>query len=102
MDDDAIIRGIRNPGRFDTSVPSEADAKRLIATALPHAIELPPAIAGQPYQGPPLGVKAWYQTHPPEPSVGHDLPHVKYADWTKGKKGRGGSWGHLFFPPSPS
>ncbi len=31
--------------------------------------------------------------------VGNDLPHVKYADWTRGKKGRGGSWGHIFFPP---
>jgi len=30
------------------------------------------------------------------------LPHIKYADWTGGKKGSGGTWGHLFFPPEQS
>ncbi len=47
----------------------------------------------------PQGVKAWFQVHPAEPAVGNNLPHVKYADWTGGKKGRGGSWSHIFFPP---
>ncbi len=28
------------------------------------------------------------------------LPHVKYEDWTQGKKFKGGHWGHLSFPES--
>jgi hypothetical protein len=99
--DDDIIDGIRQPGRFDATVESEAEALRLVREALSDAAELPRAIAGQPYAGPPPGVKKWFQVHPREPSVANDLPHVKYADWTGGKKGRGGSWGHLFFPPTP-
>jgi hypothetical protein len=100
MSEADIIKGIRQPGRFDATVGSEADAKRLVTTALPHALELPPAIVGQVYASRPKGAKADYQVHPAEPDVGNDLPHVKYVDWTKGKKGRGGSWGHLFFPPT--
>lgn len=99
---DAIVNGIRQPGRFDATVTSEAEAKRLVGEAMPDAVELPPAVAGQPYAGPPPGVRKWFQVHPPEPGVGHDQPHVKYADWTGGKKGRGGSWGHIFFPPAAS
>jgi hypothetical protein len=102
MSESDSIKGIQEPGRFDTTVGSEADAKRLVKAALPHAIELPPAVTGQAYVSPPKGAKATYQVHPAEPNVGNDLPHVKYADWTKGKKGRGGSWGHLFFPPAGS
>jgi hypothetical protein len=101
MSDDDIIKGIQASGRFDATVGSEADAKRLVTTALPHAIELAPAAAGQAYASPPKGARAAYQDHPAEPGVGNDLPHVKYVDWTKGKRGRGGSWGHLFFPPPP-
>jgi hypothetical protein len=100
MSDDEIIGGIQQPGRFDAVVGSEDDARRLVSSALPHAIELLPAQAGQPYVNPPSGQKAWFQVHPAEPAVGNDLPHIKYADWSKGKKGRGGSWGHLYFPPS--
>ena len=99
MSDDEIIDGIRQPGRFDAVVASEADATRLVVSALPGAVELPRADLGGAYTPPPTGVKAWYQIHPAEPTVGNDLPHVKYADWSRGKKGRGGSWGHLFFPP---
>lgn len=99
MTEDDIIEAIRRSGKFDGTVASEADARRIIQTALPHAIALPPAIAGAPYPSPPPGVKAWFQVHPPEPSVGNNFPHVKYADWTPGKKGRGGRWGHLYFPP---
>ena len=69
---------------------------------MPDVIELPRAVAGQPYAGPPAGVRKWFQVHPPELGVGNDLPHLKYADWTGGKKGRGGSWGHLSFPPADS
>jgi hypothetical protein len=100
MTEDDIIKGIQSPGKFDATVGSEADAKRLVRTALPHATELPPAVAGQPYPSPPAGVRAWLQVHPAEPAVANSLPHVKYADWTKGKKGRGGTWGHIFFSPA--
>jgi len=97
---DAIVDGIRQPGRFDATVASEAEARRLVRQAMPDAVELPRAIAGQPYAGASSGIRKWFQAHPPEPSVGNDRPHVKYADWTGGKKGRGGSWGHVFFPPA--
>jgi hypothetical protein len=99
---DDIIDGIREPGRFDATVASEADARRPVRAALPDAIELPRAEPGVPYPGPPLEVRKWFQVHPPEPAIGNDLPHVKYADWTGGKKGRGGRWGHIFFPPETS
>jgi hypothetical protein len=72
----------------------------LLQQAMPDGVELPPAVTGQPYPNPLAGVKKWYQLQPPEPDVGHLLPHFKYADWTGGKKGRGGSWGHIFFLPS--
>jgi hypothetical protein len=102
VSDDEIIDGIRQPGRFDGTVASEEEARRLVRRALPDAVELPRAVAGQPYTGPSPGTRKWFQVHPPEPGVGNDLPHVKYADWTRGKKGQGGSWGHLFFPPAIS
>lgn len=94
------VDAVRSPGRYDATVGSEDEARRIVGQALPHARELPAAAAGQPYPGPPPGVRAWFQVHPAEPAVGHPLPHVKYADWTGGKKGTGGTWGHLFFPPS--
>jgi hypothetical protein len=102
MSDADIIKGIQAPGKFDATVSSEGEAKRLVEAALPYAIELPPAKSGQPYASSPRGVKAWFQVQPAEPAVGNVSPHVKYADWTKGKKGSGDSWGHLFFPPSGS
>jgi hypothetical protein len=95
-----IIDGIKRPGTFDAAVASEADATRLVQTALPHATRLPPAVAWQPYSSP-HGVKARFQVHPPDATLGSglpNLPHVKYADWTGGKRGKGGSWGHIFFP----
>ena len=63
MSEDDIIKGIQQPGRFDATVGSEADARRLVKTALPHAVELPAAQAGQPYASSPSGVKAIYQVH---------------------------------------
>jgi hypothetical protein len=99
MTEAEIIKGIQAAGRFDATVGSEAEALRIVRVALPHAMELPPAVVGQHYPAPPQGVKAWFQVHPTEPRVGNNLPHVKYAEWTKGKKGHGGSWGHIFFPP---
>ena len=100
MTEDDIIKGIKKPGKFDATVASEADARRVVRTALPHATEVPAGVAGVPYPCPPKGVKAWFQVQPAEPSVGNNLPHVKYEDWTAGKKRTGGSWGHVFFPPS--
>jgi hypothetical protein len=99
VSDDDILDGIRRPGRFDATAASEAEARRLARAALPDALELPRSIASQPYAGPPQGVRKWFQVHPAEPGVGNELPHLKYADWTGGKKGRGGSWGHIFFLP---
>ncbi len=95
-----IIKEIQEPGRFDAQVSSEEDAIWLIRAAMPDAVELPRATAGQPYPAPPKGVKKWYQVHPAERGVGNALPHVKYADWTRGKKGKGGSWGHISFSPA--
>jgi len=92
-----IIAGIQAAGRYNVTVESEAVARRLLRSAMPDAVELPDAVAGRPYPRPPLGCKKWFQLHPPEPIVGHDLPHFKYEDWTKGKKGKGGSWGHVEF-----
>ena len=92
-----IIQGIQAAGRYDATVGSEAEARSLLQQALPDAVELPPAEPGNRYPNPPAGCRKWYQFHPPEPSVGNDQPHFKYADWTRGKKGRGGSWGHIEF-----
>ena len=94
------VRGVGAAGKYDATVDSEAEARRIVQAALPHALELPPAVTSQPYPNPPRGVKSWFQVHPAEPEVGNMLPHIKYADWTGGKKGAGGTWGHLFFPPS--
>jgi hypothetical protein len=93
----STVNGIKASGKFDDTVGSLAEASAAVKKAFPDAVELPPAIAGQPYPSPPPGVKQWFQVHPPEPGVGNNLPHIKYADWTTGKKGTGGSWGHIFF-----
>ena len=97
VSDRDVVEGIRRPGKFDATLSTEGEARQLIGVALPGATELPPA-TGSPYPRPSPDVQSWFQLHPPEPSVGNDLPHLKYADWTRGKKGRGGTWGHLFFP----
>ena len=98
MTEDEMIKGIQRQGKYDVIVESGSEALRIVGVALPHASQLPPAQAGQPYPLPQKGVKAWFQVHPAEPNAGNDLPHVKYEDWTRGKKGRGGSWGHISFP----
>jgi hypothetical protein len=101
MTEDDLIKGIKAPGKFDAAVASEAEARRLLQTALPQTAELPPALAGQPYPAPPKGLKAWFQVHPPDAVPGSglpNLPHIKYVDWPSGKRGRGGSWGHIYFP----
>jgi hypothetical protein len=95
--DAEIIAGIRGAGRYNATAASEDHARRLLEAAMPDGVEVPPAIAGQPYPNPPSGCLKWFQLHPAEPAVGHVRPHFKYADWTGGKKGRGGSWGHVEF-----
>ncbi|MBI4531187.1 MAG: hypothetical protein HY709_06650 [Candidatus Latescibacteria bacterium] len=92
-----IIKGIRVFGGYNAVVGSEVEARRLLQRAMPDAVELPPVVSGQPYPKPPIGCTKWYQLHPPEPWVGHNRPHFKYEDWTRGKKGQGGSWGHIEF-----
>jgi hypothetical protein len=52
------VKGIKAPGRYDATVGSEAEARRIIQQALPQAQELPPAMAGQPYPGPRKVAKA--------------------------------------------
>jgi hypothetical protein len=94
------IKGVRAPGRYNATVGSEAEARRIVQSAMPDAVEVPLGVAGQPYPIPEPGIKKWYQVQPPEPEVGNDLPHIKYENWTRGKKKSGGSWGHIFFPPS--
>jgi len=79
-------------------VASEDEARRLLQLAMPDAVELSAAVAGKPYPNSLAWCRKWFQLHPPEPRVGNDRPHFKYADWTGGgKKGRGGSWGHIEF-----
>jgi hypothetical protein len=92
-----VITGITTPGRYDVTATSQRQARYFLQQAMPDAVELASAVRGLPYPRPPSGCKKWYQLHPPEPSVGHSKPHFKYADWTTGKKGRGGSWGHIEF-----
>jgi hypothetical protein len=97
------VRGIRSPGSYDAVIASEEEARQIMRIALPDAIELPPAVPGRPYPGPPPGAKRWFQLHPPDAPPGSSLPplpHFKYVDWTRGKRQRGGSWGHLSFPPA--
>ncbi|MGE0374723.1 MAG: hypothetical protein AB7Q45_04855 [Planctomycetaceae bacterium] len=89
------MHGITSPGRYDSPVTTAEHARRLLQTAMPDAVELPPAVTASPYPNPPPGCRKWYQLHPPEPGVGHVRPHFKYADWTQGKKGAGGKWGHI-------
>jgi hypothetical protein len=95
--DAEIAQGIQASGPYDAVTTSEDHARRLLQLAMPDAVELPPAVAGHPYPNPPSGCRKWYQLHPPEPRVGRTQPHFKYADWTGGKRGRGGTWGHIDF-----
>jgi hypothetical protein len=95
--DAEIIQGIQSHGRYNAIVGSEDERRRLLQAAMPDGLELPPALQGQSYPKPPKGCLKWYQLHPPEPKVGQARPHFKYEDWSRGKKGRGGSWGHIEF-----
>ena len=89
------IKAVAKPGRYNAVVGSEAEARRIVQTALPHSVEIPPAVAGKPYPKAASDVKAWHQVQPPEPEVNNLLPHIKYEDWTGGKKFKGGHWGQI-------
>jgi hypothetical protein len=91
-----LVKKISAPGSYNTTVKTLEEARQLIKAAMPDAVELPRALPGKNYPIPPPGVKKWFQIHPAEPGVGNDLSHIKYVDWTTGKKGTGGSWGHVF------
>ena len=80
------IRGVQAPGRYDATVGSEVEARRIIEGAMPDAVEVTPAVVGHRYPVPAPGVKKWFQAQPSEPQVGNDLPHIRYQDWTRGKK----------------
>jgi hypothetical protein len=91
---DEIIREIQ---AYQVVVGAEAQTRHLLQKILHGAVELPPAVAGQPYPKPPPGCLNWFQLHPAEPAIGNAKPYFKYQNWTDGKKGRGGRWGQLGF-----
>ncbi|WP_141201743.1 hypothetical protein [Paludifilum halophilum] len=68
-------------------VPSKKDAESMINQARPGLKKNPTYVNPTPKSG--------YEVHPPEPDVGNDLPHIKWYDWSKGKKK--GADGHIFF-----
>ncbi|SIO67996.1 intein C-terminal splicing region/RHS repeat-associated core domain-containing protein [Singulisphaera sp. GP187] len=65
------------------------------------AIEAPPGVpdsAGNPgvYVDPAFGTKKWFRIEPPD--GGSNMFHIKFQDYTGGKRGRGGINGHITFP----
>ena len=74
MTEAEIIKGITAPGKFDATIGSRTDALRVVRVALPHATELPVAMADQPYPSPPKGVKDWFQVHPADAAPGRTCP----------------------------
>jgi hypothetical protein len=44
MTEGEIIHGVQQPGRFDATVGSEADAVRIVKTALPHSLAITPGL----------------------------------------------------------
>ena len=89
-------------GKYDHVAGSQEEALDLARKAFLGGEEVPAATAiHYPEAGNQRG--PWFQVHPAEPivttSAGKSWPHVKYEDWSRGKKSNGGSWGHIFFPP---
>jgi hypothetical protein len=72
-----VAQGVKAAGKYDATVGSLDEARQVIGKAMPDAVELPPAVAGQPYASPPPGVKKWFQVQPAEPNVGNMQPHIK-------------------------
>jgi hypothetical protein len=91
-----VVKQIAAPGKFDAEASSLGHALELAKKAFPNGEHVPSAIPGIPYPKPADSKGPWFQVHPPEKLV--DSWHVKYEDWTGGKKDSGGSWGHILFP----
>lgn len=51
------VAAVAKPGRFDFTATSLREARAIIQRAMPNAVELPEAVAGQPYPSPPAGEK---------------------------------------------
>ena len=96
LNEQQLINILRQPGRHNVTVATKTEALELARKALPDAVQLPEVIAGGMYPST-QGIKCWFRIEPAEPAVGNNLPHVKFADWTHGKKWEGGRWGHIFF-----
>jgi hypothetical protein len=76
-------------------VSNQQEAESLLKDAFPEIYKNPtPTYSQQPPK------TAWWQLHPSEPSVGNDLPHIKFQDWTGGKSK--GVSGHIFFDGIPT
>ncbi len=86
--EDDHVRGVKAPGKYDATVGSEKEARRILRRAMPDAPELPAVVAGQAYPSPTPGTYKWFQRHPVDSAPGSNapnLPHMKYADWTGGE-----------------
>ena len=70
----------------------------LFSTALPHAVEIPPAVAGKPYPKAASDVKAWYQVQPPEPEVEQPAATHKIRGLDGRQEVQGWSLGAYFLP----
>ena len=96
-----IIDGIKRTGNLMLPLPPKLRQNSSYKRRYPMPPSCLPQSRGQPYPASPKGVKAWFQVHPTDATPGSgipNLPHIKYVDWTGGKRGKGGSWGHIVFP----
>jgi hypothetical protein len=96
LSDKELLDKLKQPGKHNVTVGTKTEALDLARKAVPTGTHLPDEVAGQAY-GSTKGIKSWFRVEPAEPAVGNDLPHVKFADWTGGKKRTGGRHGHIFF-----
>ncbi|MDW8244738.1 MAG: hypothetical protein RMJ88_16140 [Thermogemmata sp.] len=96
LSDEELLEKLTRPGRHNVTVTTKTEALNLARQILSGAQHLPDAVTGQAY-GSTKGIKKWFRLEPAEPAVGNNLPHVKFADWTSGKKTTGGRYGHIFY-----
>lgn len=64
---------IKEGKEINVSVSTEEQAKRLINEARPELPEYPRYT---------MGSSPGYEVHPIEKGYNHDLPHIKWQDWT--------------------
>ena len=88
----AVVADIKTNGKSKNyRVVNKDEANRLLNEARPHLQEQP-TYKDQPY-------KAGYEHHPNESHTKNaphnNLPHIKWKDWSGGRK-KGGS-GHIFY-----